>query len=62
MYKKHCQKWGLDLDLSFYVLNGNKKKPQNIKKVLKIFLPPYTPKQFFFSSVAEFCPDSVYSA
>lgn len=48
MYKTHCQKWGLDLDLSFYVLNGNKKKPQNIRKVLKIFLPPYTSKQFFF--------------
>lgn len=48
MYKKLCQKWGLDLDLSFYILNGNKKNPHNIKKVLKIFPPPYTPKQFFF--------------
>lgn len=48
MYKKHWQKFGLDLDLSFYILNGNMKNPQNIKKALKIFLPSYTPKQFLF--------------
>lgn len=35
MYKKHWQKWGLDLDLSFYILNENLKNPPKYQKGIK---------------------------